>query len=246
MRLKKGFTLIELLVVISIIALLLSILMPALSSIKKRAYETICGSNMRQVGIAFTVYASENDSKLPTSDHSVELSTWKYDPSKGALLDEIIKDSLGDKLEVLFCPNFVKAGVYANGYDLRDWYEARDKNGEPTVWHTVRRQTGYINFMNTVLPKKWQVKKISERLKPMSADTVKAADHNQNFNYMICHWNSRRTKPRGGNIVYTDGHVEWRSYLEMQPRYGYSTRLFYWYAPTESTWSYHASADPTP
>ncbi len=60
----RGFTLIELLVVISIIALLLSILMPSLSKVKEQARKTICMSNMRQVGIATIAYMGDNNDKL--------------------------------------------------------------------------------------------------------------------------------------------------------------------------------------
>ena len=56
----KGFTLIELLVVIAIIALLLSVLTPALSKVKEQAKKTLCGSNMKQVVTALAMYASEN------------------------------------------------------------------------------------------------------------------------------------------------------------------------------------------
>jgi prepilin-type N-terminal cleavage/methylation domain-containing protein/prepilin-type processing-associated H-X9-DG protein len=61
----KGFTLIELLVVISIIALLLSILMPALSKVKEQAKFVVCGSNIKQVGLAGMMYTSENDGYFP-------------------------------------------------------------------------------------------------------------------------------------------------------------------------------------
>ena len=57
----KGFTLVELLVVISIIALLLSILMPALSKIRKQAKSVICQSNLDQWGKIFLMYANDND-----------------------------------------------------------------------------------------------------------------------------------------------------------------------------------------
>ena len=61
----NGFTLIELLVVISIIALLLSILMPSLSKIKDSAREVICRSNLKQWGPIWRIYADENDGKFP-------------------------------------------------------------------------------------------------------------------------------------------------------------------------------------
>ena len=60
----KGFTLIELLVVIAIIAILLAIIMPAMRKIKETAKETICKSNLRNIGIAITMYLDGNDGKL--------------------------------------------------------------------------------------------------------------------------------------------------------------------------------------
>ena len=58
---NKGFTLIELLVVISIIALLVGILLPALGAARRTAKKIACGSNQRQVGVAFATYAVNND-----------------------------------------------------------------------------------------------------------------------------------------------------------------------------------------
>lgn len=57
----RGFTLIELLVVISIIALLVGILLPALGAARSAARRIACASNMRQIGVAHVSYGTEND-----------------------------------------------------------------------------------------------------------------------------------------------------------------------------------------
>ena len=58
---RRGFTLVELLVVVAIIAVLIALLMPALGKAKRAAATAACGSNMRQIGLGWTMYQSEYD-----------------------------------------------------------------------------------------------------------------------------------------------------------------------------------------
>lgn len=67
MQRKKGFTLIELLVVIAIIALLLSIITPALRLAKEKARCVVCTSNLRQLCLAWMLYAEDHDGKVVCS-----------------------------------------------------------------------------------------------------------------------------------------------------------------------------------
>ncbi len=63
----RGFTLVELLVVVAIIALLISILLPALNKAQKTARNVVCQANLRQYAIFGTAYGSDNQGLLPTN-----------------------------------------------------------------------------------------------------------------------------------------------------------------------------------
>jgi len=75
MKAKRAFTLIELLVVIAIIAILASLLLPALSSAKQRAWTTSCNSNLHQVGLGMRMFADDNNEFYPESGGYIQWGT---------------------------------------------------------------------------------------------------------------------------------------------------------------------------
>ena len=67
---RTGFTLVELLVVIAILAILLSLILAALSKARASASAVACCANLRQIGVAFHVYAGDNLGRLPDPGES--------------------------------------------------------------------------------------------------------------------------------------------------------------------------------
>ena len=91
----QGFTLLELLTVVAIIAVLCSILIPALHGVRFSAQQAGCASNMRQIGSALLLYAAANDNKLPETSHTAAFGqSWIY----------TLSEYLGDCDEVRICP----------------------------------------------------------------------------------------------------------------------------------------------
>jgi len=97
---RKGFTLIELLVVISIIALLMSIMMPTLSRVKNQAKDVLCMNNLRQWGVTAIAYANENNNQMKAG---YDQAIWVYELKPFLGMSER-SQSLSGSGDMSFCP----------------------------------------------------------------------------------------------------------------------------------------------
>jgi len=140
----SAFTLVELLVVVSIIALLISILLPSLRRAREQAKDVLCKSNMHQIGIAFTMYGEKFDGKWPAAvDTLGNQNRWPVPFFEG----EIIKDDLatfdangnmlkGGSATIFLCPseraergipNWRNTGQYADRVEVGGSYSYNEE-----------------------------------------------------------------------------------------------------------------------
>jgi prepilin-type N-terminal cleavage/methylation domain-containing protein/prepilin-type processing-associated H-X9-DG protein len=230
-RSPHGFTLIELLVVCSIIALLISILLPSMGRAQEAARRAVCASGEHQTDLAIRSYTFSNKNLMPCHSFGGAWSAWLWD------LPLETRDAMvanGAARNTMYCPS--------NRDQNKDytWTFHNTVGGTDYVvsgyWFTFKRLGGFFpdspNF------------KFLTRYTNSDSDTVVAADatigqqNTSNFTavpsvppYTHRSPHLEGAVPVGGNVLFIDGHVAWRSFTDMGPLPKYNNNTgsdMYW------------------
>lgn len=115
---KQGFTLIELLVVISIIALLMAIMMPALSKVRQIAKATVCSTQLKQIGVASLVYGEDNEGRVVSATFNPSSSPAEFWYNILRPYINLSGDREGEQAPVFICPaDKTSGGLVSKGAD---------------------------------------------------------------------------------------------------------------------------------
>ncbi len=224
---STGFTLVELLVVIGIIALLISILLPALGKARESSNRVKCASNLRQLGMLWYNYSNAYRGFFP--DCTEYGGTWEIlTPEKKQKFIELSKLNDG---KIFYCPTSMGYSNDAKGSGIpdQDWnilintsigpayhigYEIYASNGNAKAWNDFFSAKGTSPTRRSYPPPtKVGAKRMAEL--PMIMDSLQFF---QPPNEPVPTWAfSNHFKPvtalpDGMNTLYGDGHVTWNSF----------------------------------
>lgn len=244
---RKAFTLIELLVVVAIIAILAAMLLPALKGAKESAKAAKCLSNIRQMGAAALMYASDNEERTFQCAWDVTCARdcgkiFVKDHPACVWLDHLFT-YLGNQIEILECPSQLAPrrtdGLYniASPYPRRKYYPGYTINAECTSYWTgksirltqVKNQYSKVWFGDGSYSTYYFQEMWSPLARPMRVGVGAGSTDPQPVS---------QRHHGGSNLVFFDGHAEWMTWDKVVP---YS--IYAWEDIASRYWDFDEDGD---
>jgi prepilin-type N-terminal cleavage/methylation domain-containing protein/prepilin-type processing-associated H-X9-DG protein len=215
-RQRRAFTLIELLVVVAVIAILASLLLPALAGARRKATRAVCASNLRQIGLAIQLYADDHEGSLPGPVFSGAAAT--YDQSSDQELIYYIAENLSAPrpspqmmtVNVFVCPGYRRYAPALTSLDGRKCYLLND---DIDVNQGIRVPPfGYPPFGGSPALRPLALEDIGNYGSPSDIFAITDVDKG-NVNPSVSWWTDLPYEPvhgAGRNYLYFDWHVEFK------------------------------------
>ena len=193
MKKKTFFTLIELLVVIAIIAILASMLLPALNKAREKAKTIKCAGNQKQIGLAMTMYTQDYGDYMPNMRSAT--------PPYHLYWFEALNVPYVRNENAFRCPSNADSRAYDLGF-ASDSASIRSYVHYGLNYNAVGPAGVYVKII--------QIKKPSETI--FDADSAKGYSINPSSSFT-----STVAKLHGGgsNVLFVAGHVKWYMYAEI-------------------------------
>lgn len=240
---RHGFTLIELLTVVGVIAILAAILFPLLSRAREAARRSNCASNLRQIGLTCQLYANENGEKLP--EIVGEGALWPWDISV-EVMDALMRTGGGER-DMFFCPSgavedraeqwdfgVTNAGGKLDGFRVIGYVLLFEGALRVLPEHTNARMEDSVSIPVGQGSTAYEYIPASQR--ELAVDALLSIGGREGNFHAVPGGTSNpdrtnhldENRPAGGNILFMDGHIEWRDFANMDHTKVEGTPEFWW------------------